>query len=143
ICVPGVPGTTQLPRLTRAQYDNTVFDLLGVDSNPSTMLAPDSTGSVDQRAWDGYKLAASTVAEQVMADASLKAAAIPCTPEGDGAACATELIDTLGRRAFRRPLVEEERTRFAKLIERRAEITPTGSFDELAQLLIEVFLLSP
>lgn len=143
ICVPGVPGTTQLPRLTRAQYDNTVFDLLGVDSNPSTMLAPDSTGSVDQRAWDGYKLAASTVAEQVMADASLKAAAIPCTPEGDGAACATELIDTLGRRAFRRPLVEEERTRFANLIERRAEITPTGSFDELAQLVIEAFLLSP
>lgn len=143
ICVPGVPGTTQLPRLTRAQFDNTIVDLLGVDIEPSSMLAPDSTGSVDQRAWDGYRLAASTIAEQVMADASARAKVIQCVPEGDGSACASQLVSDLGRRAFRRPLSEEDVSRFGVLIQRRAEITPNDTFDELAQLIIEAFLLSP
>src|SRR5262245_3628473 len=62
VCVPGVPKTSQLPRLTRAQYDNTIRDLLGIESQPSSMLAPDTTGSVDQRAWDGYQLAAESLA---------------------------------------------------------------------------------
>jgi hypothetical protein len=143
ICVPGVPGTSQLPRLTRTQYDNTIVDLLGVDIAPSSMLAPDSTGSVDQRAWDGYQLAAATVSEQVMTDANARAMVIQCTPEGDGSACASQLVADLGRRAFRRPLTEEEIARFDVLIQKRAEITPTDSFDDLAQLIIEAFLLSP
>jgi hypothetical protein len=143
ICVPGVPGTSQLPRLSRVQFDNTVRDLLYVDVAPSALLAPDSDGSVDQRAWDGYKAAAVAVSETVMADESARSQVITCTPSGDGAECAAQLIRDLGRRAFRRPLTPEETTRFSALIERRAAITPTGSFDELAQLIIEAFLLSP
>ncbi|WP_437566854.1 DUF1592 domain-containing protein [Sorangium sp. So ce542] len=143
VCVPGVPRTSALPRLTKAQYDNTIRDLLGIDSQPSSMLAPDGVGSVDQRAWDGYKTAAETVAAAVMADPGARARAIPCAPEGDGAACAHQLIDTLGRRAFRRPLTDEERGRFQALYARRQELTETGSFDDGAQLIIEGFLVSP
>lgn len=143
ICVPGVPGTSQLPRLSRVQFDNTVRDLLHVDITPSSMLAPDSQGSVDQRAWDGYKAAAVAVSEAVMADAAARSLVIPCSAEGDGAACAEQLIQELGPRAFRRSLTPEETVRFGVLITSRAAITPTGSFDELAQLIIEAFLLSP
>ncbi len=142
-CVPGVPGTSQLPRLSRAQFDNTVRDLVHVDIAPSSMLAPDSEGSVDQRAWDGYQQAAAAISEAVMADPNALAQLIPCTPEGDGAACAAQLVATLGPRAFRRPLTAEDTTRFQSLIDSRAAITPTGSFDELVQLIIEAFLLSP
>ena len=61
VCVAGVPATSQLPRLTRAEYDNTIRDLLGIDVQPSSMLAPDTLGSVDQRAWDGFQTAADSL----------------------------------------------------------------------------------
>ncbi|XXX72957.1 DUF1592 domain-containing protein [Sorangium sp. So ce134] len=143
VCVPGIPRTSALPRLTRAQYDNTIRDLVGIDNQPSSMLAPDGVGSVDQRAWDGYKTAAATVAAAVMADPRARAKAIPCAPDGDGTACAHQIIDTLGRRAFRRPLTDEERGRFQDLYTRRQALTETGSFDDGAQLIIEAFLVSP
>jgi hypothetical protein len=142
-CVPGVPGTTQLPRLTQAQYDNTIRDLVGLETNPSAMLAPDSTGSVDQRAWDGYKAAADSIATQIMADAAARAKAIPCTPSGDGAACARQMIEQFGRRVFRRPLTAAEITRFETMYTNRAMITEGGTFDQAAQLIIRSFLLSP
>ncbi len=143
VCVPGVPKTSQLPRLTRVQYDNTIRDLLGIESQPSSMLAPDTTGSVDQRAWDGYQLAAESLAAEVMANADAKAKAIPCVPDGDGADCAAQLIEQLGRRAFRRPLTSEETARFTALYTDRAEITSSGTFEEAAELIIQAFLLSP
>jgi hypothetical protein len=142
-CAPGVPQTSQLPRLTRVQYDNTIRELLGIDSQPSTMLAPDTPGSVDQRAWDGYQTAAAALATQVMADATARAKVIPCTPSGDGAACASQLVAEFGARAFRRPLTPEEIARFEALFTSRAEYTASGTFDEAAQLIIEAFLVSP
>lgn len=143
VCVPGVPGTSQLPRLSRTEFDNTVRDLVHVDVRPSALLAPDSDGSVDQRAWDGYKAAAAAVSEAVMADESARSQVITCSPVGDGAECAEQLIQDLGRRAFRRPLTLDETARFRVLIEERTSITATGTFEELAQLIIEAFLLSP
>ncbi len=143
VCLPGIPGTTQMPRLSRVQYDNTVRDLLHVEVAPSSLLAPESGGSVDQRAWDGYKQAAATVAEAVMGDANARAQVITCTPEGDGDACLSQLVQDLGRRAFRRPLTPGDTARFDALLARRAEITPNNTFDEVAQLVIEAFLLSP
>ena len=145
VCVPGVPGTSQLPRLTARQYDNTIRDLLNIEGDPppSSMLAPDTLGSVDQRAWDGYQLAAVELSAQVMADESLRAGVIPCTPSGDGAECAQQIITDFGRRVFRRPLSEHEVARFMKLHTAAASITENGTFDELAQLIIQAFLLSP
>lgn len=142
-CAPGVPATSQLPRLTRVQYDNTIRDLFGITSQPSSMLAPDTVGSVDQRAWDGYRTAADTIASQVMANASSRSRAIPCTPSGDGSACARQLVEQLGRRVFRRPLTPEETTRFLNLYTNRAQLTATGTFDDAAQLIIRAFLVSP
>lgn len=143
VCVPGVPGTSQLPRLTRTQYDNTIRDLLNLQTQPSSMLAPDTVGSVDKRAWDGYKLAAETLSAAALTDAAARARAIPCTPSGDGAACAKQLISELGARAFRRPLTPEETARFESLFTDRAALTAKGTFDEAAQLIIEAFLKSP
>jgi hypothetical protein len=142
-CVPGIPATSQLPRLTRAEYDATTRDLLGLDVQPSSMLAPDTVGSVDQRAWDGFQTAADSLAAQVMTTPAARATVIPCTPTGDGTACALQLITQFGARAFRRPMTQAEITRFQTLYTNRAMITATGSFDDAAQLIIKAFLLSP
>jgi hypothetical protein len=148
-CSPGVPVTSQLTRLTRTQYDNTVRDLLGVTliqasaAPPSSMLAPDTPGSVDQRAWDGYQSAAAALASQVMADATARAKAIPCTPTGDGSTCAQQFIQQFGRRAFRRPVTNEEIARFTTLYTNRMMITATGAFNEAAQVILQAFLQSP
>lgn len=140
-CVPGVPATTQLPRLTRVQYDNTIRDLVGITSNPSAMLAPDDTGPVDQRAWDGYKLAAQTVAAEVMADPTARGVALTCTTADD--ACAAQFVADFGLRAFRRPLTDAENTRFLAMYTNRATLTETGSFDEAIHLILRSFLQSP
>lgn len=142
-CSPGVPGTTQLPRLTRLQYDNTIRDLFGLEGQFSSMLAPDSSGSVDARAWEGYQAAAKSVSEQAMTDANARSRVIPCTPTGDGSECARQFITTFGQRAFRRPLTEEEIARFESLYATRSEITATGEFEETVQLLLRAFLSSP
>lgn len=106
------------------------------------MLAPD-TANVDQRAWDGYTLAARTIATQVMEDPALKARFVTCEPSGDGAACAEQLVRSFGQRAFRRPLTEQEVARFTKLYADRTALTAAGSFDEAAALILRTFLLSP
>jgi hypothetical protein len=118
-----------------------VYDLLGVEGS-SSMLAPD-TESVDQRAWDGYTAAAKSIAAQVMADATARSRFVTCAPEGDGAACAAQIIQGFGQRAFRRPLADAEVARFTKLFTDRAAITASGSFDETAELILRAFLLSP
>lgn len=143
-CSPGIPSTSQLPRLSGVQYDNTIRDLVGIESQPSSLLAPDSPGSVDQRAWDGYQAAAAAVAEQVMGNAAARAKAIPCAGgTADDSACITQFINSFGARVFRRPLTAAETTRFQKLYTDRAAITETGSFDEVAGLIVKAFLLSP
>jgi hypothetical protein len=142
-CTQGVPPTSQLARLTRSEFDNTARDLLGIDMQPSTMLAPDTVGSVDQRAWDGFQAAADALATQVMATPAARAKVIPCTPSGDGTACAQQFIQQFGQRAFRRPLTAAEATRFQTLYTNRAMITAGGTFDQAAQLILKAFLLSP
>jgi hypothetical protein len=96
-CVTGVPGTTQIPRLTNAQYSRTVYDLLGV--NPPGLLAIEQAGNITTSLWGGYVASADALAAEVIADPTLKSNFMKCTPEGDGAACLSETIVDFGRRA--------------------------------------------
>ena len=141
LCTPGVPTTSQLPRLTRAEYDKTTRDLLGLDVQPSTMLAPDTVGSVDQRAWDGFKTAGNSLAAQVMASSTAKAKVLPCTT--DSAACIQQFVTTFGQKAFRRPLTTAEVTRFTNFYTNRSTLTQNGTFDQAVQLIVNAFLVSP
>ncbi|AKF09308.1 DUF1592 domain-containing protein [Sandaracinus amylolyticus] len=139
-----LPETSRIPRLTHDQYDNSVADLLQApDLAPSEMLPPDTTGPIDARLWDGYRVAAETVATEIAARSGALTALLPCTPSGDGAACAHDFVVAFGRRAFRRPLSSEEIARFDGLFAMRADLTETGTFEEGVQLLVEAFLQSP
>lgn len=140
-CAPGLPATSQLPRLTNAQYERTVYDLLGTAS--PGLLATEQEGTITKSIWDAYQSSANTLAATVMADPALKANFMKCTPSGDGAACLSETIADFGRRAYRRPLTADEIAGYEALVSQRDELTETGSVDEVAQLILATFLKSP
>ena len=146
----GVAVTSQVPRLTNAQYDRVVNDLLGVQTlkasnnvQPSTILATDQDGGLTDLGWSSYQSVADMIATQVMADATLKKNFMKCTPTGDGKACLHDTIIQFGRKAFRRPLTTDEVARFDKLVTDGPTITATGAVDEIAATLLYAFLVSP
>ena len=143
-CQPGVPATSQIPRMTRLQYNNVIKDLLGLDKlstagnvAPSELLAPDSKGSLTDIAWNGYLSAAEKIAGEVMANATLKAKFIGC--DAAQASCLTDTIKAFGRKAFRRPLVDDEISTFMAF----NSLTPKGQPAEVAEAILYAFLASP
>jgi hypothetical protein len=150
VCTPGIPVTSQIARLTNAQYDQTISDLLGVTSldaangdAPSTILPTDQSGSITSLAWSSYQSVADMIATQVMASSTLKANFLKCTFTGDGSACLKDTINKFGRRAFRRPLTADEVTSFTKIITNGSKITATGTPTDVAGTLLYMFLISP
>ncbi|XXU51030.1 DUF1592 domain-containing protein [Sorangium sp. So ce1014] len=142
--------TSQIRRLTNAQYDRTVRDLLGVTElaasgnvAPSTLLATDQAGSLTDLGWSSYRSVAEMIAAQVMKDPAFKGRFLKCTPSGDGAACLHDTIIEFGRRAFRRPLTEAEVARFDAIVAKGPEITENGAPEEVAEALLYMFLISP
>jgi hypothetical protein len=141
-CSPGIPATSQVPRMKNAAYDNVIRDLLGVttvtaaNGPPSLLLAPDSDGDITAAEWQAYLSAAGQIASAVMAG-DQKSNFITC--DATDADCATNTIKTFGRKAFRRPLTDTEVTSFMRL----TMADPPGTADEVAEAILYTFLASP
>jgi Protein of unknown function (DUF1592)/Protein of unknown function (DUF1588)/Protein of unknown function (DUF1595)/Protein of unknown function (DUF1587)/Protein of unknown function (DUF1585) len=116
------PGLAPVRRLTRAEYNATVRDLLGETSRPADAF-PAEVGSTefgnDARALDFSRLlmeqyfgAAQTMATRVTADAKILASLLTCDPVAAGeSSCAATFVDHFGARAYRRPLDAGEKQR--------------------------------
>jgi hypothetical protein len=140
-CAPGTPQSSQLPRLTNVQYDNTVRDLLNVDLGlAASTLQADSKGNMDARTWKSYQDAAKLIATTIVSDTTARAAVITCTTQD--AACANQLIADFGAKVFRRPLTTDETTRYEALFA-DTTLTATGTFDEQIQVVFEAMFESP
>ncbi len=140
-CVPGIPTSSQIPRLLNRQYDAAVRDLLGITTLtdgklPSDELYPDFDGPLNTDAWRFYQDVGAKIAAQVMAGAN-KAMFINCDPAAAG--CLTNTIKDFGRKAFRRPLTPDEEASFARL----GALTPAGTPAEVAEATLYAFLVSP
>ncbi len=139
-CVQGIPVTSQIPRMVNRQYANTVRDLLNVtqvDGKPvADSLVGDFSGAMTSAAWEVYKDVAAKIAKTVMAGPD-KSKFISCSPADE--ACLTTTIQTFGRKAFRRALRTEEVERFLKL----NHATPAGTPDQVAEAILNAFLISP
>ena len=142
-CVPGIPATTQIPRLLNRQYDAAVRDLLGVTTltseagkKPSDLLFADFDGAMLPDAWHLYQTTAATIAHEVMTGAN-KSKFIACDPTATG--CLDQTIKSFGRKAFRRALTDAEVARFQKL----SQTTPAGTPAEVAETTLLAFLVSP
>src|SRR5262245_52487510 len=116
-CTPAVTGVP-LRRLTRHEYQNSIADLFAGTKLPPLDLPDDpvvgllennarALGPTQPHAEAWYanaRAVASAVTPSLMAR-------LPCRA-ADGLACARQLVDWLGRRIFRRPLDEGEKTTF-------------------------------
>jgi len=142
-CAPGVPTSSQVPRMLNWQYDQVVSDLLGVttlasgdNKKPSQILYPDYNGPMNRDAWDLYQDVAAKIAAEVMAGAN-KSKFIACDPAA--ANCLSDTIKAFGRKAFRHPMSDAEVARFVKL----GQTSPAGTAAEIAQTTLQAFLVSP
>jgi Protein of unknown function (DUF1592)/Protein of unknown function (DUF1595)/Protein of unknown function (DUF1587) len=145
------PGVTQLRRLTLLEYRNSIRDLLGVTELDTSDLAADQ-----QAGTSGYTTgAAITSAPDVrlfldhtdkLAKAAMPhlASQVPCIGQADAdQACARELIAQFGRRAFRRPLLDEETKRLVALYDAQRDPAIGATFSDAIRAVTTAILQSP
>jgi hypothetical protein len=150
------PGpTTRFVRLNHQQWENTVRDLLRLPApiglsatfvaEPlrSTFETNGSLLNVSADLREDYQSGAEAVASKVVKDAALFAALVPATP-ADPTARARAFLQGFGTRAFRRPLTDEEITRYLALFAKAPMVVGgTDAFRDGVELLISALLQSP
>lgn len=148
--VAGVPQV-HLRRLTTDEFDNTLEALLGDDTRPFTLRLPEDTVDpfdnngenqrVSQPLIESLELVATEVADRLVADTARRDRVVGCTPTGpDDATCFQSFVDSFGRRAFRRPVTDEERTGLMSL---QSYATESGDFYEGVRLVVQAVLQMP
>ncbi|MCE9579248.1 MAG: DUF1592 domain-containing protein [Deltaproteobacteria bacterium] len=145
--VPGVhcdderPGPRQLRLLTRAEYAATVHDLLGVDVDTSSIpVEPRVRGfdnnaaamAVTSRHLDAFLAIAETTSTAAVKDH--RAQVLHCDPVA--ADCARQFIADFGKRAFRRPLTDDEINGFLPAFQGQ-------TFDDGMGIAIASMMVSP
>jgi len=115
-----VPST--MHRLSNAEYEATVLDVLGSSATPP--LADDEyfdgydnnaeVLSVGPSTFERYFDAAQTVADDVFASPQQKAKIVTCQAQDD-TACVRSIVSDVGLRLFRRPLLDAELDVYQKL----------------------------
>ncbi|MGH1341834.1 MAG: DUF1592 domain-containing protein [Nannocystales bacterium] len=148
--------SSRLARLTHTQWENTVQDLLYLDTptgfSESFRADPSNAGylfdnsaaalEVDQALWSGYQRAAVDTAALAVTTPAVLAAILP-VDGGDDAARAEAFVRDFGMRTFRRPLEEDEVIAYAALFPGAADLyDETTGFDAGVQLVIETMLQS-
>ncbi|MFK7928350.1 MAG: DUF1592 domain-containing protein, partial [Myxococcota bacterium] len=149
LCEVPKPGPRVLRRLTPEQYDHTITDLLGVPSQVGATFAADlrvdgfdndaAALVVSPLLADQLRVAAESLAEQAVQ--TRLDALVQCEPRDGETACATEFVETFGRRAFRRPLTGEEVGRYHHIW--RVVREEDGRFEDGVQWVIAAMLQSP
>ncbi|MFK8000858.1 MAG: DUF1595 domain-containing protein, partial [Polyangiales bacterium] len=150
---------SNLRRLSRGELDRVIGSLVHTTfPYASTMLPEDDqereglflhwafdnrythqpTERVLVQAYEGL---AREVASQLVADEERLAMVLPCSPSGaDDAACFEEFVRTFGRRAFRRPLNDEEVALMMPLL---GEAAVDDDFKVAVDLALRAFLQAP
>jgi hypothetical protein len=148
VCTGVVPGKSPIRRMTRFEYNNTVRDLLGDDTKPALAFVPEEEAmgfdnqatalGVTQILAEQYMVASEKIA---LGAADHLSELLPCDPAAIGEdECAQSFVETFGRRAYRRPLDEDEIERLLKVFAwGRAE----EGFSKGIQLVIQAVLQSP
>jgi hypothetical protein len=120
-------GEPRLRRLLARQYTNTVTALLGpaagAAARPPADIASQGFESIgaseltpSDMALGQYETSARAIAEVAVTDVSKLPPIIGCTPTGQtDVACFDTFVRTFGKRAFRRPLTDDEVARYVSL----------------------------
>jgi hypothetical protein len=155
----GEAGDSAIPRATRlshAQWENTVNDLLGIDNAAvhaaQFRLDPRQAGflfdnkatslEVDQSLWGAYRTAAAELAAQVTADDRVLSALLEGASRDD--AGARTFIEKFGGRVHRRPLTPEQVTAYLAIFQKgKTLFADTTGFAAGIRLTLEAMLQSP
>ncbi|MBA2664795.1 MAG: DUF1592 domain-containing protein [Bradymonadaceae bacterium] len=144
-------------RLTHEQWENTMRDLLRLDARPNLstnfLPDPDSAGSFNNNSaaldftaslWDSYRVGAETLARQVATSPEALARIMPADAPDVLDARARAFIEHVGKRAYRRPLGEDEIARHLEIFAMAEQLMGEGdAFVQGVELLLRVFLQSP
>ncbi len=143
----GIAAQAVLRRLTNAQYNNTVRDLLKDSLSPANGFPPEDFVNGFKNQYQALTVspllaeAYGSAAEKLAADAFRRGdfhGIVPCKPVSENdAGCRARFIRTFGRRAFRRPLEAEELARYTGIFRSQRE------FLKGARAVIETMLQSP
>lgn len=149
------PGPAPIRRLTREEYNNTVFQLLGDNSHLADDFVADGEAlgfsnqavalSTSTLLVEQWLTAAETLSERsvdkLMKDAPACADATSASDACSGEA--EDVIRDLGKRAFRRPLSDAEVASHLTIFEMGSELESPFSTREGMRRVIESFLQSP
>jgi hypothetical protein len=145
----GAPFYLTAVQLSNEQYARSVQDILKLPAPPSqansflnavggftTFTNNERVLEVSNDMREAYQLAAKEIADDVGTAANISRI-------GAGTSKDT-FIATLGRRAFRRPLTQEEVSRYAEVYDKGAALSGTESeFTKGAKLVVEALIQSP
>jgi hypothetical protein len=158
--LPADPGRVTARRLNRAEYNNTVRDLLGVDFKPAADFPVDDSGygfdtigdvlTLSPLLLEKYLDAGETIAEKAVA-ADLERIENDGSPyhvlicghseDEHTAACSRRICRDLAERAFRRPVSSIEVRRLRRLFE--DERANGAEFHDAARVAVQAVLVSP
>jgi hypothetical protein len=148
------PGTRLLParvrRLTNLELERTVSALVGAQVELAARLPPDArqedfTPNADQGVPASWATRYDALSREISAKTARERLAklVPCaaTATPSDPACKGELVTTLGKRAFRRPLEADERRALLSVFE--AGASESGRFARGGELVLRALLESP
>lgn len=146
------PAPASLRLLLQRQYVGAIEDLLGPEA--AAVATPpenhaingfDAVGAsqlaLGDQEIDAYEQSARAVVEAAVAAGTISQW-LACDPASQGdEACMMQVADSFGRRAWRRPLTDDERQRYATVGTTAA--ASVGSFDHGVQEVVAALLQSP
>jgi hypothetical protein len=146
----------QSRRMTQAELDNTLADLLGDLTQPArTFLSEDdftpydndyTLQNVSRTYVESMEVLSIDVANRLIESPERRALVVPCTPTGPGdEACFRQFIESFGRLALRRPLGPEEVDAYATLQSFATEAAPAvdNDFYTAVALVISAIIQDP
>lgn len=149
----GVAVTSRFRRLTHAEYDRSVADLVRLDMGDVSKDFPEELPTLQgyfapgglntsERLFQQLQRSAEAIAARVVADPSAYGQVVGCTTLDT--ACRDAFISKFGRRAYRRALSAAELSSFKSLFDAAAEWSPPGgAFAGGVQSVVEALLQSP
>jgi Protein of unknown function (DUF1592)/Protein of unknown function (DUF1588)/Protein of unknown function (DUF1587)/Protein of unknown function (DUF1595)/Protein of unknown function (DUF1585) len=145
------PGRVTLHRLNRAEYNNTVHDLLGTNLTPADDFPIDDRGNGFDNMADVltlsplhlsvYHTAAQALVTEALGNASERAAIMTCDMAAQGDTCTRQILKGFAYRAWRRPIADTELDRLLAVV--NVAKTNGDSAEVGLALALRAILLSP